>query len=227
MLRKAIHRFLLKGDKHLSPFCIPVLCALLFAACESKKDKIGAVYNGPFEIVNDLVVKYSEQGKMKVFVKTPRSLTYQNETRVFPDSVNINFYDSLGTVVTTLRSDSGRYDRNADVYIVKGHVRVVKFETNQIMTTTELSWSPGTRKVFTDKALSIKNTRTMEISNAIGMDAEQDFSRIKLRKATGVYKFTQPESQPLPPSPSVPQSQPVPQSRPDSTRALRTKSIGV
>lgn len=192
MLNKSIQKFFSNGDIHLSPFCILTLCALLFVACESKKDKIGAVYNGPFEIVNDLVVKYSEQGNMKVYVKTPKSLTYQNETRVFPDSVNISFYDSLGTVVTTLRSDSGRYDRNADVYIVKGHVRVVKLETHQILTTTELNWSPGTRKVFTDKALAIRNTRTAEITNAIGMDAEQDFSRIKLRKMTGTVHFTGP-----------------------------------
>jgi LPS export ABC transporter protein LptC len=186
MLKRGIQSFLSKGDNHLSPFCILAFCVLLFAACESKKEKIGAVYNGPIEIVNDLVVKYSEQGNMKVYVKTPKSLTYQNETRVFPDSVNISFFDSLGTVVTTLRSDSGRYDRNADVYIVKGHVRVVKLETNQILTTTELRWSPGTRKVFTDKALTIRNTRTPEVTNAIGMDAEQDFSRIKLRKMTGI-----------------------------------------
>jgi LPS export ABC transporter protein LptC len=169
-----------------------VLCSLFFMSCESKKDKIGALYNGPLEIVNNLELKYSEQGKMKVFVKTPKSLTYQNETRVFPDSVNISFFDTLGTVVTTLRSDSGRYDRNADVYIVKGNVRVVKSETQEILTTSELRWSPGTRKVFTDKALAVKNTRTSEITNAIGMDAEQDFSRIKFRKATGIYKFTGP-----------------------------------
>lgn len=186
MLRKSIQRSLSKkGDNHLSPFCILALFVLSFTACESKKDKIGAVYNGPVEIVNDLVVKYSEQGNMKVYVKTPRSLTYQNETRVFPDSVNISFFDSLGTVVTTLRSDSGRYDRNADVYIVKGHVKVVKVLEHQILTTTELNWSPGTRKVFTDKPLTIVNTQSPEVTNAVGMDAEQDFSRIKLRKMTG------------------------------------------
>lgn len=184
---------ILKGDKQLSPFCILALAAgLLLASCESKKDKIGAAYTGPLEIVNNLEVKYSEQGNMKVFVKTPRSFTYQNESRVFPDSVNISFFDTLGTVVTTLRSDSGRYDRAADVYVVKGNVRVVKSETQEILTTSELSWSPGTRKVFTDKPLAVRNKQTQEVTNAIGMDAEQDFSRIKFRKATGIYKFTGP-----------------------------------
>ncbi|WP_229214302.1 LPS export ABC transporter periplasmic protein LptC [Dyadobacter flavalbus] len=181
-----------KGDKFLSPFCVLLCSFLLVTACESKKNKIGALYTGPLEIVNNVEVKYSEQGRLKVLMKTPKSFRYQNETKIFPDTINISFYDSLGTVVTRLRSDSGRYDQNADVYIVKGNVRVVKSETQETLTTTELNWSPRTRKVFTDKPLAVKNTRTSEITNAIGMDAEQDFTRIKFRKATGIYKFTGP-----------------------------------
>ncbi|TLV01612.1 LPS export ABC transporter periplasmic protein LptC [Dyadobacter luticola] len=169
-----------------------VLLAVLFVACEGKKTKEGAVYTGPIEIVNNVEIKYSEQGNIKVWMKTPRSFRYQNETKVFPDTINISFYDSLGTVVTRLRSDSGRYDQNADVYIVKGNVRVVKSETQETLTTSELNWSPRTRKVFTEKPLAVRNTRTSEITNAIGMDAEQDFTRIKFRKATGIYKFTGP-----------------------------------
>ncbi|WP_229215036.1 LPS export ABC transporter periplasmic protein LptC [Dyadobacter bucti] len=181
-----------KGDKFLSPFYLIVLLGLLFWACEGKKNKLGALYTGPLEIVNQVEVKYSEQGKLKVLMKTPKSLRYQNETKVFPDTINISFFDSLGTVVTRLRSDSGRYDQNLDVYIVKGNVRVVKSVTDEVLTTTELSWSPRTRKVFTEKPLSVINKRTSEVTNAIGMDAEQDFTRIKFRKATGIYKFTGP-----------------------------------
>jgi LPS export ABC transporter protein LptC len=192
MLMKSVIRYVTKGDKFLSPFYLIVLAALVFQACEGKKNKIGALYTGPLEIVNNVEVKYSELGAMKVLMRTPKSLRYQNETKVFPDTINISFFDSLGTVVTRLRSDSGRYDQNADVYIVKGNVRVVKSETNQILTTSELSWSPRTRKVFTDKPLSVRKKGSAEVTNAIGMDAEQDFTRIKFRKGTGIYKFTGP-----------------------------------
>ncbi|QRR04160.1 LPS export ABC transporter periplasmic protein LptC [Dyadobacter sandarakinus] len=167
-----------------------VLSSVFFQSCTEKPNKEGAVYTGPIEIINNVEVKYSEQGKSKVVVRTPRSFGYQNESKVFPDTINISFYDTLGTVQTTLRSDSGRYDHNADVYIVKGNVRVVKSETQEILTTSELFWSPRTRKVFTEKALSVRNKRTAEVTDAIGMDAEQDFTRIKFRKATGVYKFS-------------------------------------
>ena len=187
-----IFRYMLKGDKFLSPFYLIVLSVLLLAACENKQKKLGALYTGPLETVNDVMVKYSEQGKLKVVMITPRRMRYQNDAEVFPDTVNINFYDTLGTIVTRLRSDSGHYDKVSDVYIVKGNVRVVKSETEELLKTTELSWSPRTRKVFTDKGLSVINKRTAEITNAIGMDAEQDFTRIKFRKATGIYKFTGP-----------------------------------
>ena len=167
-----------------------VVLAVILSSCEGKKNNLGALYNGPLEIVNNVEVKYSEQGRIKVLMRTPKSLTYQNETKIFPDTININFYDSLGTVVTKLRADSGRYDKSADVYIVKGKVKVVKSQTDETLTTSELSWSPRTRKVFTDKPLAVRNRRTAEVTNAIGMDAEQDFTRIKFRKATGIYKFS-------------------------------------
>ena len=192
MKESILTRLKRRGDTALSPFFVWITLCTLFASCEGKKIKEGALYTGPIEIVNKVEVKYSEQGKIKILVQTPRSFSYQNENRVFPDTVNISFFDTLGTVITTLRSDSGNYDHINDVYVVKGNVRVVKSETNEILTTSELNWSPRTRKVYTEKALSVRNQRTREVTNAIGMDAEQDFTRIKFRKATGIYKFTGP-----------------------------------
>ncbi|WP_221390833.1 LPS export ABC transporter periplasmic protein LptC [Dyadobacter sp. NIV53] len=173
-------------------FCIILFCTLFLNACEKNKNKVGALYDGPVEIVNKVEIKYSEQGHQKVQMLTRQSLRYSNENKIFPDTININFFDPSGSVMTRLRADSGRFDKASNVYIVKGHVRVVKSESNEILTTTELSWNPGTKKVYTDKPLTVKNNRTSEITNAIGMDAEQDFTRIKFRKATGIYKFTGP-----------------------------------
>ncbi|MCE7059194.1 LPS export ABC transporter periplasmic protein LptC [Dyadobacter sp. CY343] len=186
--------YILKGDKILSPFCIVALLAILLSSCEDKKNKVGALYTGPVEVVNDVQVKYSEQGKMKVLMKTPRSLRFQNETQIFPDTVNISFFDSLSTIVTRLRSDSGRYDKSSDIYIVKGNVKVVMSESNQIMYTSELNWSPRTRKIFTDKPVAIRKVGSPEVTNGVGLDAEQDFTSIKFRKGTGVYKLN-PSSQ--------------------------------
>jgi len=175
-------------------FIIPfyLIFCLVLASCEKSKNKIGALYEGPVEVVNGVKIQYSEVGLQKVQMTTRQSLRYMNESKTFPDTINIDFFDPTGTVITHLRADSGRFDNAANLYIVKGHVKVIKSQSNEILTTTELSWNPGTRKVFTDKPLTVRNNRTSEITNAIGMDAEQDFTRIKFRKATGIYKFTGP-----------------------------------
>jgi LPS export ABC transporter protein LptC len=179
-----------KGDRSISPFCIMALAVIFFSSCEPNEKKAGKPYTGPIEITSDVELKYSEQGLMKVLLKTPKQLRYQNEDKVFPDTININFYDPSGaTVVTRLRADSGRFDQRSNVYIVKGNVRVVKSLTKELLTTTELTWSPDTRKVFTDKFVSVKNTVTKDIINGNGMDADQDFSHIKFRKGTFKMKF--------------------------------------
>ncbi len=157
-------------------------------SCEKEEKKLGAVYEGPVEIVSNVQIRYSEQGAQKVQMITPQSLTYTNQNKVFPDTVNINFFDPNGSVITHLRADSGHYNHSSNVYIVKGHVKVIKSETQQILTTTELSWNPVTKKVYTDKPLTVKKIGSPEITRAVGMDAEQDFSRIKFRKGAGIYK---------------------------------------
>lgn len=189
---KNIFSLIQKGDKFLSPFCILVVAGILCTACEPNKDKVGKAYTGPVEIVNGVDVKYSEQGILKVIMKTPKRLRYQNEDIVFPDTVNINFYDPTGSmVITRLRADSGRFDPRKNVYLVKGNVRVVKSQTKEILTTTELNWSPDTRKVFTEKFVSVRNSVTKDVINGNGMDAEQDFSHIKFRKGTFKMKFNE------------------------------------
>lgn len=165
-----------------------IAMAWMLTSCDKNEKKLGAVYEGPIEIVNNVQIRYSEQGLQKVQMITPKSLTYTNQNKIFPDTVNINFFDPSGAVITHLRADSGHYSHASNVYIVKGHVKVIKSESQQILTTTELSWNPVTKKVFTDKALIVKKIGSPEITRAVGMDAEQDFSRIKFRKGAGIYK---------------------------------------
>lgn len=155
---------------------------LTIVSCEKEEKKIGAAYEGPIEEVSNVQIRYSEQGLQKVQMITPRSLTYSNQNKVFPDTININFFDPTGSVITRLRADSGHFDHASNIYIVKGHVRVLKSETQQILTTTELSWNPVTKKIFTDKPLRVRKNGTPQVINAVGMDAEQDFTRIKFRK---------------------------------------------
>ncbi len=154
--------------------------------CAREEKKPFQRYEGPQEEIFDVGVKYSEKGKVNVEMTTPVQLRYLNGDKVFPDSVNIVFYDSLGTQITTVRSDSGRYDNAKNIYVVTGNVIVVSILKQEYLYTSELNWNPVTRKVYNDKPNRIVRKRTSDVINGTGLDARQDFSEMSLRKVTGI-----------------------------------------
>lgn len=164
------------------------VCCASFAICSCAREekKPFQRYEGPQEEIFDVGVKYSEKGKVNVVMSTPVQLRYLNGDKVFPDSVNIVFFDSLGTKMTTVRSDSGRYDNAKNTYVVAGNVIVVNILKQEYLYTSELNWNPGTRKVYNDKPNRIIRKRSSDVINGTGLDARQDFSEMTMRKVTGI-----------------------------------------
>jgi LPS export ABC transporter protein LptC len=169
------------------PVCVVVMLCSLWA-CKEKEDPEVELYKGPVEEVHDVQLFYSEAGQLRVEVKTPLQYRYQNENKVFPDTVNINFFDTQGTqVVTTLRSDSGHFDNAQNLYVVKGHVIVVNKQEQRRLKTPALSWNPTTKKVFTEEDVLIENLLTGSYTKGKGLDANQDFSYMSIRRPYGIF----------------------------------------
>lgn len=162
--------------------------SLLFLACGvPKQDKKVTPYEGPIEEINDVKLLYSEAAALKVRLTTPKQLRYANENRRYPEPVNISFYGPSGDEVTTIQSDSGRYDKAKDIYVVMGHVVVINKQKQEKLLTPELTWNPVTKKVYTDKNVTILSQQTGEKLYGVGLDANQDFSKYAIRKVTGVF----------------------------------------
>lgn len=176
----------LRSAIHFSFFTIQ--CTFLLSACdEPKQTKKVAPYNGPIEEINDVKLLYSEAAKLKVRLTTPKQFRYINDDRKYPKPVNIVFYNPTGEEVTTIRSDSGRYDKGKDLYVVMGHVVVINKQKQEKLLTPELYWKPQTKKVYTDKRVTILSQLTGEKLYGIGLDANQDFSQYSIRKPSGVF----------------------------------------
>jgi LPS export ABC transporter protein LptC len=171
---------------------VGVLCLGVLGSCKEKEKKEFKRYDGPQEEIYDVGVKYSEEGRVTVEVKTPVQLRYINGDKVFPDSVNIVFYDTLGTRITTVRSDSGRFDNAKNTYVVMGNVVVINTQKEEYLYTSELHWNPSTRKVYNDKPNKILRKRTSDLLHGTGLDAKQDFSEMKLRQVTGIVTTNAP-----------------------------------
>jgi len=192
------------GDKLLSPICflqqstfhytLKLTKCLLFifsmvflGACEEDKNsKKFIAYNGPLEEAENIEVLFSELGFLKVRVRTAKQIKLPSEDKVFPKKVFVDFYGPAGDVITTLESDSGRYEYRTGLYKVKGNVKVVTQKKERLFS-DELTWNPQTQKVFTDKKVTIENQQSGERMNGLGLDASQDFSQYSIRKPTGFF----------------------------------------
>ena len=163
----------------------------LLAGCTEDKPPLqSAPYKGPVEEINNVKLRYSEAAQMRVMLTTPLQYRYLNDDRKYPKQVLIDFYDPTGAqVVTTLRSDSGRYSKAKDLYTVMGHVVVVNKAKQEKLRTNLLNWNPNTKKVYTDQRVIVTSELTGERLYGIGLDANQDFSRYSIRKVTGVFNM--------------------------------------
>ena len=160
---------------------------LLFSCEEPKEAKKVAAYEGPVEEISDVKLLYSEAAFVKVRLTTAKQLRYQNDNRRYPEEVNISFFNPSGQEITTIRSDSGRYDKAKDIYVVMGNVVVINKQKQEKLLTPELTWSPVTKKVYTEEKVTVLSKLTGEKLNGIGLDANQDFSKYAIRKVTGIF----------------------------------------
>lgn len=174
------------------PLLMAGLClSLLLSGCGKEDKPPFKRYDGPQEEIFDVGVKYSERGKVTVSMTTPTQLRFLNGDKVFPDSINVVFYDSLGTTITTIRSDSGHFDNAKNIYVVIGNVIVSNLLTQEFLYTTELNWNPVTRKVYNDKPNKMLQKLKGTVLNGVGLTANQDFSETSMLKITGIVPFSQ------------------------------------
>ncbi len=172
-----------------SSFVILNVSLLLVGCEENKQAKKVNPYTGPIEEINDVKLLYSEAAKLKVKLTTAKQFRYLNDDRRYPKPVNISFYSPTGEEITTIRSDSGKYDKAKDLYTVMGNVVVINKQKQEKLLTPELNWKPTTKKVFTDKRVTVLSQLTGEKLYGIGLDANQDFSQYSIRKPTGVFNI--------------------------------------
>ncbi|WP_461053550.1 LPS export ABC transporter periplasmic protein LptC [Spirosoma arcticum] len=168
-------------------FIIYHLSFFLLSCEEPKQAKKAAAYTGPIEEINDVKLLYSEVALLKVKLTTPKQFRYANDDRKYPKPVSIIFYGPAGEEVTTLRSDSGRYNKAKDLYTVMGNVVVVNKQKQEKLLTPELKWNPVTKKVFTEKRVTVISQMTGEKLYGTGLDANQDFTNYSIRKPSGVF----------------------------------------
>jgi len=167
-------------------FPVLLLIALLFSHCETEQKKQLMVYNGSLREFENVDMTYSEKDLVKVKMQAKKIVELQNGDREFPEGLYMEFFDEVtGEKSSTLKANTAYYFKEEDKWRGRGKVEVKNILKHQELTTEELFWKPSTKKIFSDKFVTIR-----EIDRVIygtGLETDQNLTNYTITKPEGEF----------------------------------------
>ena len=157
-------------------------------SCESKfKDiqKDSFTEFVPSGEAEDFNLKYTDSGKIKSILISPKMLNFSNAIfpfTEFPQGIDVTLYDNKGKK-TFVKSDYAISYKDPDIIDLQGNVRI-STETGQLMETSQLYFDQKNEWFYTQK--KFKFTDAKGVSNGEGIDFSKDFKIVNSQKINGL-----------------------------------------
>jgi LPS export ABC transporter protein LptC len=142
----------------------------------------------------DVQLLYVEKEALKLKVIAKRIQEFASGDREFPEGLYMEFYDETGKVGSTLKANHAFYFKKDDQWRGRGNVEVKNMEKDEQLNTEELFWKPNTKRIFTDKFVTIRQQR--DIIYGTGLDAAQDLSDYRIFNVEGELDINEGPEQP-------------------------------
>lgn len=157
---------------------------VLLGSCREDIDKSQLeFYEGPSRIGYDIVLHHSDSAIVRTKLMADKQLEFQNGDNEFPEGIVIHFFEKDGSLSTTIQADKGYYERKTNIYRGEGDVRVHNIVKDQKLSSEELFWDPGKKKIYTEKFVTVEEpNRTI---SGTGMEADEGFNDYTFTKVTG------------------------------------------
>lgn len=174
---------------------ILLLGSLIFLSCENDIARVKGLSGKkilPNETAQDVTILYSDSGLVIARLETPilTRLAEPRKMMLMPKGVKLTFFDSDGEVSSTLTSKKARIFDLPDHQVMEAERDVVVVNTDGDRLNTErLIWDQKTSEI-TSNAF-VKVTRKDEVITGTGLRANQDFSKYRITKISGVLKVKQ------------------------------------
>ena len=153
---------------------------LIWSCRESIDPNSVPVYDGPMNSAVNIRLIHSDSAVLRSEITAPKQLEFFNGNLEFPEGIDIKIFTKEGVLETTLRADRGYFIRDQNVYRGEGDVQIHNLIKDQRLQTEEIFWNQASRKIYTDKFVTIQEKQTL--FNGTGMEADDAFSNYQLKK---------------------------------------------
>ena len=167
-----------------------ILIIFTIFSCKNDMDEIRALTNKeelPDITVFDLHSEYSINANTQVKLITPlayRYTTKDKEYSLFPDGINLKFYDNNKKLHSSLKANYAVYFESKGFAKAKGNV-ILTNVNGSVLKTEELYLDEKDEKIYSVKSVNITDKDGFEITGKGGFESNLDFTVYKFTDVTG------------------------------------------
>lgn len=141
----------------------------------------------PTETAVNIVIDYNDSSLLKARIASPLMNNYLNREHPYlemPKGVKMEFFDDSLQVMSTLTANYAiRYEREKKME-AQNKVVVINKKGDKLET-ERLVWDENSASFYSDKHVTI--TTGEERIEGNGLEANEDFTRYKIKKVTGIF----------------------------------------
>jgi LPS export ABC transporter protein LptC len=165
-------------------------CGIVAAiSCHTTETAQPIEYKGPLKEVENVTMFYSEMDIVKIKMVAQKVFEFENGDREFPEGIYLEFFDQTGKITSTLRANSAYYFKEEIKWRGRGDVEIINIEKKEQLNTEELFWKQDTKRIFTDKFVTIK--LQSEVIYGTGLEAAQDLSDYTIKNPEGEFEVVE------------------------------------
>jgi len=166
---------------------IVIFFAFLFFSCGDKIDTVPVLKSGePLEKGRNVEMLYSDSAMMKAKLKSPLVYRYVDSTTrvVFPVGMHLDFYDEHGNISSWMTSEYAIRYENTKKMEARKNVVVVNTKGEKL-NTEHLVWDQEKKRIYTEAPVKI--TTRKEVLKGIGLEADENFAKWRIKNVTGTF----------------------------------------
>ncbi len=173
--------------KYRIVFIVTVFTVTMFFSCKNNfKDiqNIGILDSGPLSIAENINTKYTDSGKLKSHLISPKMLNYSNREFAFyefPEGINLTMFDKENNKSNVVANYAILYDET-DLIDLQGNV-VLTTHKKDTLFADQLFYDQKKEWLFTN--LPVRFRTKNELINGNGFDSNRDFTNAQVLEVTG------------------------------------------
>lgn len=159
---------------------------MFFSCKDNFKDvqQIGISENEPIGVSKDINLKYTDSGRIKAILVSPKMLDYSNREfafNEFPEGIVLDVFDEEENKTNIIADYAISYEKT-NLIDLQGNVRIATHNQDTLFA-EQLYYDQDKEWVFTDRPVSLK--QGYDELNGIGFDSDTKFRKTKLLEPTG------------------------------------------